>query len=210
MRGPNRSGSARSNPVAPALPPFDIVVTDLALSGEAYAEVKGETIYVDGAIPGEKVRVRIVDRAEDGVAKAALLEVLEPSPHRVRPACPHAALCGGCSFQHVAYDEQLRQKTHLLDGLLEALAGPSPYQGGLGEHLAIGERLVVTASPGVFRRSTGHALGDRVAPGDEVGTVGGAPVRSAFGGRFAGFLAIEGERVTPSQPVAWLSVDGNR
>ena len=97
-----------------------------------------------------------------------------------------------------------------LDGLLEALAGPSPYQGGLGEHLAIGERLVVTASPGVFRRSTGHDLGDTVAPGDELGTVGGAPVRSAFGGRFAGYLAIEGERVTPSQPVAWLSVDGDR
>ena len=96
-----------------------------------------------------------------------------------------------------------------LDGLLEALAGPSPYQGGLGEHLAIGERLVVTTSTGVFRRSTAHGLGDPVAPGDEVGTVGGEPVRSAFGGRFAGFLAIEGERVTPSQPVAWLSVGGH-
>jgi len=105
--------------------PFDLVVTDLALSGEAYAESKGETIYVDGAIPGEKVRVRIVDRGDDGVAKAELLSVLEPSPHRVEPSCPHAASCGGCSFQHVAYEEQLRQKTHLLDGLLEDIFGPN-------------------------------------------------------------------------------------
>jgi 23S rRNA (uracil1939-C5)-methyltransferase len=100
------------------------VVTDLALSGESYAESKGETIYVDGAIPGEKVRVRIMDRGDDGVAKAELVEVLEPSPHRVQPACPHAASCGGCSSQHVAYEEQLRQKTRLLDGLLEDTFGP--------------------------------------------------------------------------------------
>lgn len=103
---------------------LEIRLTDLALSGESYAEVKGETIYVDGAVPGEKVRVRILERSDDGVAKAALLEVLEPSPHRVTPACPHASECGGCAFQHVAYEEQLRQKTRLLDGLLEDTFGP--------------------------------------------------------------------------------------
>ncbi len=102
---------------------FDIVVTDLALSGEAYAESRGETIYVDGAIPGEKIRVRVIDRGDDGV-KAELVSVLEPSPHRVQPKCPHAALCGGCSFQHIAYAEQLRRKTRLLDGLLEDAFGP--------------------------------------------------------------------------------------
>jgi len=106
-------------------PTFDLVVTDLALSGEAYAEVGGETIYVEGAIPGEKVRLRILERREDGVAKAQLVSVLEPSPHRVTPSCPHAADCGGCSFQHVAYEEQLRQKTRLLDGLLEDTFGPA-------------------------------------------------------------------------------------
>ena len=154
MRGPDRSGGARTpssrGAGRPGLtrearhceegaegdrrskPPFDLIVTDIALSGESYAEVKGETIYVDGAIPGEKVRVRIVargqanalDRGGDGVAKAALVEVLEPSPHRVAPACPHASECGGCSFQHVAYEEQLRQKGRLLDGLLEDTFGP--------------------------------------------------------------------------------------
>ncbi|MBK5255776.1 MAG: 23S rRNA (uracil(1939)-C(5))-methyltransferase RlmD [Vicinamibacteria bacterium] len=110
---------------------LDLQLTDIALSGESYAEVQGATIYVDGGIPGEKVRVRIVargqadalDRGDDGVAKAALVAVLEPSPHRVKPACPHASACGGCSFQHVAYEEQLRQKTHLLDGLLEDTFG---------------------------------------------------------------------------------------
>jgi 23S rRNA (uracil1939-C5)-methyltransferase len=105
-------------------PPFDLVITDLALSGESYAEVRGETIYVDGAIPGEKVKVRITERGDDGATRAALVSVLEPSPHRVAPTCPHAAECGGCSFQHVAYEEQLRLKTRLLDGLLEDTFGP--------------------------------------------------------------------------------------
>lgn len=116
----------RRDPAA-ARPPADVLdiqLTDIALSGESYAEVRGETIYVDAAIPGERVRVRIVDRNDDGVAKAELILVLEPSPHRIKPACPHASECGGCSSQHVAYEEQLRQKTHLLDGLLEDTFGP--------------------------------------------------------------------------------------
>ena len=156
--GPRASGRFREDARPPSAAvesaPFDIVVTDLALSGEAYAESRGETIYVEGAIPGEKVRVRIVprgeasrwpeaklragprpgfalargqagarDRGDDGV-KAELLSVLEPSPHRMPPACPHAALCGGCSFQHIAYPEQLRLKTRLLDGLLADAFGP--------------------------------------------------------------------------------------
>lgn len=102
----------------------EVRLRDLALSGESYAEVRGETLYVDGAIPGERVRVRIVERREDGVARAELVSVLEPSPHRVAPSCPHASQCGGCSSQHVAYHEQLRQKTRLLDGLLADAFGP--------------------------------------------------------------------------------------
>ncbi len=129
--GARGRGDPRKGP-RPGDEVLDLRLTDVALSGEAYAEVKGETIYVEGGIPGEMVRVRIVargqadalDRGDDGVARAALVSVLEPSPHRIQPACPHAASCGGCSFQHVAYEEQLRQKTHLLDGLLEDTFGP--------------------------------------------------------------------------------------
>ncbi len=130
--GRRREPDKRSQRSSPPSEVLEIHLTDIALSGESYAEVKGETIYVDGAIPGEKVRVRIVargqadalDRGDDGVAKAALVSVVEASPHRVVPKCPHAADCGGCAFQHVAYDEQLRQKTRLLDGLLEDTFGP--------------------------------------------------------------------------------------
>ena len=91
-----------------------------------------------------------------------------------------------------------------LDHLLETLSGSHPESETLGEHLYISERLVVCPTAGVFRRSPDCADGARVDAGSEVGTVSGAPVRSAFTGRLMGFLAIDGERVTPSQPVAWL------
>lgn len=95
-----------------------------------------------------------------------------------------------------------------LEGLVEELAGPGPYQGRLGEHLAIDARLVLAPAAGVFQRHTPHEPGHPVDPGTVIGHVGDAPVHSAFAGRFAGFLALDLERVTPSQPVAWLAVDG--
>ncbi len=96
-----------------------------------------------------------------------------------------------------------------LDALLELLAGAVVPPDPPGERPHLAERLLVTPVAGVFRRSPRAEIGSTVAPGDEVGSVGGHPVRSAFGGRFMSFLAIEGERVTPSQPVAWL-IDDHR
>ena len=95
-----------------------------------------------------------------------------------------------------------------LVGLVEDLAGPGPYQGRIGEHVAIDARLVLAPTAGVFQRHTHHEHGALVEPGAVVGHVGDEPVHSAFAGRFAGFLALDLERVTPSQPVAWLAVDG--
>lgn len=94
-----------------------------------------------------------------------------------------------------------------LDGLVEDLAGPGPYQGRLGEHVTIDTRLVLAPTAGVFQRHPPHEPGHPVDPGTVIGHVGDEPVHSAFGGRFAGFLALDLERVTPSQPVAWLAVD---
>ena len=103
---------------------IELKLTGLALSGEAYGETAKGVVYVDGGIPGERVRARLREEGEDG-ARADLLEVLEPSPHRVVPACPHAAECGGCSFQHIAYAEQLRLKTAWVEGLLADALGRS-------------------------------------------------------------------------------------
>ncbi|MDQ3146370.1 MAG: hypothetical protein M3R01_05480, partial [Actinomycetota bacterium] len=77
--------------------------------------------------------------------------------------------------------------------------------------LYVTERLVVSPGAGQFRlhqRWHGSDASPRVEVGDVLGTVGGHEVRSLFAGTLMGLLALEGERVTPSQPVAWLRAVG--
>ena len=96
-----------------------------------------------------------------------------------------------------------------IDNLLETLAGPPASEVGQleGEHLFAIERLVVSPKAGVFARAEGLSDGSLIVPGDIVGHVGTVEVRSPFAGQIKGFLALEGERVTSSQPLAWLQVE---
>jgi [acyl-carrier-protein] S-malonyltransferase len=92
-----------------------------------------------------------------------------------------------------------------VDQLLEQLSGvsgPGPAQDG--EHLYAAERLVVSPATGVFTAIDGLAGTRAVARGQLVGTVGEVEVRSPFEGALQGVLAVDGERVTTSQPIAWL------
>jgi [acyl-carrier-protein] S-malonyltransferase len=75
-----------------------------------------------------------------------------------------------------------------------------------GEQLDAVERLVVSPAAGVFAPAPDLAGGNEIRVGDVVGRVGEHEVRSRFAGWLVGHLAHRGERVTPSQPVAWLRV----
>jgi [acyl-carrier-protein] S-malonyltransferase len=93
-----------------------------------------------------------------------------------------------------------------LDKLLTTLATPSASVSGVheGEHLFATERMVVSPAAGVFTPTPGIEAGSTLAPGTVLGTVGDVDVRSPFDGIVVGMLAVEGERVTTSQPIAWL------
>jgi [acyl-carrier-protein] S-malonyltransferase len=92
-----------------------------------------------------------------------------------------------------------------LDTLLELLATPpTTGRGDEGEGLAITERVIVSPGAGVFAPAAALEAGARLAVGDLLGRVGPLEVRSAFAGTLMGVLAVEGERVTTSQPIAWL------
>ncbi len=93
-----------------------------------------------------------------------------------------------------------------LDRLLETLATPTAAVAGAheGEHLFATERLVVSPGAGLFTPVEGVEAGSTLEPGQLVGTVGDREVRSPFAGVVMGMLASAGERLTPSQPVAWL------
>ncbi|MFO1469324.1 MAG: 23S rRNA (uracil(1939)-C(5))-methyltransferase RlmD [Steroidobacteraceae bacterium] len=102
-------------------------IVDLAEDGRGIARHGGKTVFVDGALPGERVRYRLVRRRSQ-FDEAALEEVLEPSPHRVRPACPHFGLCGGCSLQHLDAAAQLDVKQGQLLNALERIGGVRPRE----------------------------------------------------------------------------------
>lgn len=93
-----------------------------------------------------------------------------------------------------------------LDKLLGALAAPGvgTTTGHEGEHLFATERMVVSPAAGIFTPAPDAQAGLALTPGAVLGTVGDHEVRSPFGGTLVGMLAVEGERVTASQPIAWL------
>lgn len=78
--------------------------------GEGVLRVEEYPLFIPGALPGEKVRARVV-RVNRGHGFARLDEVLVPSPDRQVPPCPYFGRCGGCDLQHQTYQAQLRFKT---------------------------------------------------------------------------------------------------
>jgi [acyl-carrier-protein] S-malonyltransferase len=93
-----------------------------------------------------------------------------------------------------------------LDSLLEQLSGQPAAECGQheGEHLFATERMVVSPSAGVFTPHATAETGLTVNRGDVLGTVSEQEVRSPFAGTIMGVLALDGERVTQAQPIAWL------
>jgi 23S rRNA (uracil1939-C5)-methyltransferase len=99
-------------------PETEADVVALAHDGRGIARIDGKVVFVAGALPGERVRLRILRRRRQ-LDEAQLLEVLIPSSERVEPRCRHFGTCGGCSLQHLAAPAQLAAKQ---DQLLEDLS----------------------------------------------------------------------------------------
>src|SRR5690349_1251027 len=66
-------------------------------------------VFIPYSVPGDILKATITAR-KGKYLFGEISQLKEPSPHRVAPLCPHYGICGGCNLQHVAYDEQLRQK----------------------------------------------------------------------------------------------------
>jgi 23S rRNA (uracil1939-C5)-methyltransferase len=137
----------------------DAAIVEMDANGDGVADVRGARVAVAFTIPGERVRIRLPVRASsDRPARAALLEVLEPSPHRVTPPCPHfgpqptrTPPCGGCAWQHIAYPEQLRIKTEAVSRAVRAAVPNAP---------PVKPMLTATPDPWGFRHKVHFAFGD--------------------------------------------------
>jgi 23S rRNA (uracil1939-C5)-methyltransferase len=116
--------------VARELTPGDIQeadIVDLAHDGRGVARVGGKAIFIDGALPGERVRFRVIKRRRQ-MDEAGLVDVLIASPDRVVPACAHFGICGGCSLQHLSAEAQIKAKERQLLENLQRIGRVSPLR----------------------------------------------------------------------------------
>ncbi|HLX56191.1 MAG TPA: 23S rRNA (uracil(1939)-C(5))-methyltransferase RlmD [Ktedonobacteraceae bacterium] len=95
---------------------IDVELTDLAYGGDAVGRYEGRVLFVPGGIPGERVRVEVVEERR-GHARAQLLEILRPAPERIEPQYP-LLTDSGCQWQHISYAAQLTWKAHIVRQLL--------------------------------------------------------------------------------------------
>lgn len=100
-------------------------IQDVAFGGEGVARQDDFVVFVPFVLPGELVEAEIRE-VKKSFARARLLRVLAPSPERVTPACRHFGACGGCQYQHAAYETQLRLKQKQVADLFQRLGGFRP------------------------------------------------------------------------------------
>lgn len=119
-------------------------LTDMAHGGAAIGrDERNRVIFVPYSLPGETVEVEIL-HDKGGYAHARLLRILQPSPNRVQPVCPHFGICGACHWQQIGYQQQLALKEAVLRDqlarigkikvddprqttILPIIANPEPY-----------------------------------------------------------------------------------
>jgi 23S rRNA (uracil1939-C5)-methyltransferase len=100
-------------------------IISLDHEGRGVARIDGKTVFVEGGLPGEQVRLRRTHRRRRH-DEAVMVELLRASPDRVTPRCRHFGNCGGCSLQHLAHDAQLQAKGLQVAEELERIGGVSP------------------------------------------------------------------------------------
>jgi tRNA/tmRNA/rRNA uracil-C5-methylase (TrmA/RlmC/RlmD family) len=93
---------------------MDVVAEHLVAGGDAIGHLpSGKVVFISGALPGETVRISLTDTRKD-FARATVEQVIEASPERVSPPCPHVAdHCGGCQWQHLSQRGQRDAKIRI-------------------------------------------------------------------------------------------------
>lgn len=87
----------------------NVTITDIAAEGKAIAKVNDLVIFVPYAVPGDVVDLQI-KRKKHHYAEAIITKIHQESPLRIKPFCQHFGICGGCKWQCLSYEEQIRHK----------------------------------------------------------------------------------------------------
>jgi len=106
----------------------DIIKLELesiAPGADALGRIEGKPVFVEGGAPCETVHCRITEEKKTW-ARAEILEIITPSPVRVKPVCSFYTQCGGCNLQHIDYNAQLELKVSILRDSFQRIGGVSP------------------------------------------------------------------------------------
>ncbi|MBS1685956.1 MAG: 23S rRNA (uracil(1939)-C(5))-methyltransferase RlmD [Bacteroidetes bacterium] len=94
-----------------------VEITAMASKGLGIGKVDGKVYFVEGAVPGDTVNVRVTTDKKK-YAEGEIAELITASAHRTEPVCEHFGTCGGCKWQHIQYSEQLQYKTQIVEDAL--------------------------------------------------------------------------------------------
>jgi 23S rRNA (uracil1939-C5)-methyltransferase len=111
---------------------MEITIEKLIYGGEGLAHHDGSTVFVPFVLPAERVTAAPVEQKKKFI-RARVERVLEPSPDRSAARCPHFGVCGGCDYQHIPYDAQLKFKTEILRETLRRI-GRVEWTGEITTH----------------------------------------------------------------------------
>ena len=119
MRG--RARPVKRLPAQGPVREVELTIDKLGSEGVGVARLDGKPVLLPGTLTGERVRARIAGGA------AALIDLIEPSPRRIAPACRHFGTCGGCALQHLEWQAYLDFKRDLVvDALRRQRLGDVP------------------------------------------------------------------------------------
>ncbi len=95
----------------------DIQIIDIAEEGKGVARYEDLVLFIEKAVPGDIVHVEL-QRKKKNFAEGRVVDIQQASPYRVDAFCPHFGTCGGCKWQHMTYEAQLKFKQQYVDNVL--------------------------------------------------------------------------------------------
>jgi len=117
-------------------PVYNIQIDAYAAEGKSIAHLEdGKVLFVENAIPGDVVNARIT-KEKKSWAEGKIMQVVQPSADRIDPFCPHFGICGGCKWQMLPYEHQLRYKQQQVQDQLSRIG-----------HVALPEMQPILGSP---------------------------------------------------------------